>query len=350
MILQALDGNGPTFQWEKGGQFYPENVQRRALPTRFVDINGGTIEGKPVYSYFDVDRESVGNILGERMSFLDPSYFIAGNVHNNIDLWRKIIPDPHCEAMDWIENKVDINKFIAHFKGEFNGVSYDHSYPPARIFRNSSNYKQFVEFINLELTERLQTGAISYIGKVGEVQPPHVVSPITIEASKPRLCINLMYVNCFMRETPFTLDSLTDVPRVIRQGEYLTKLDDLSGYNNVLMSENSRSLLGFQWAGHYFVCNSIPMGWRNSAFVYNSINLHVMSYLRKQSVTSLLCIDDRMMGEYVGEVPQHLDDPVSRSQIAIHWVVMLRLFRIFFKYVKVCAFSHTGTNILRNDC
>ena len=199
MILQALDGNGPTFQWEKGGQFYPENVQRRALPTRFVDINGGTIEGKPVYSYFDVDRESVGNILGERMSFLDPSYFIAGNVYNNIDLLRKIIPDPHCEAMDWIENKVDINKSIAHFKGEFNGVSYDHSYPPARIFRNSSNCKQFVEFINLELTERLQSGAISYIGKVGEVQPPHVVSPITIEASKPRLCINLMYVNCSSR-------------------------------------------------------------------------------------------------------------------------------------------------------
>ena len=30
-----------------------------------------------------------------------------------------------------------------------------------------------------------------------------------------------------------------------------------------------------------------------------------------------------MMGEYVGGVPQHVDDPVSRSQIAIQWVIML---------------------------
>jgi hypothetical protein len=46
---------------------------------------------------------------------------------------------------------------------------------------------------------------------------------------------------------------------------FLTKLDDKSGYDNVLMSENSKSLLGFQWAGHYFQYNTLPFGWKNSA-------------------------------------------------------------------------------------
>ena len=102
--------------------------------------------------------------------FLDTSYFIAGNVHNNVELWEKIISDKHSEALDWIKNKVDIEKFMIHFKGKFNGVLYDHSYPPPRIFRNSPNCKQFVDFINSELSERLKSGAISYIGKVGEVE------------------------------------------------------------------------------------------------------------------------------------------------------------------------------------
>jgi hypothetical protein len=53
---------------------------------------------------------------------------------------------------------------------------------------------------------------------------------------------------------------------------FLTKLDDKSGYDYMLMSKNSKSLLGFQWDGHYFQCNSLPFGWKNSAFVYHTIN------------------------------------------------------------------------------
>ena len=124
-------------------------------------------------------------------------------------------------------------------------------------------------------------------------------------------------------QTPFTLDSLTDIPRVIKQGEYLTKLDDMTGYNNVFMSKNNRTILEFQVAGHYFVCNTIPFGWRAIADVYDRLNLHTISYLRRQSITSLLYIDDRMLGEYAAKVPQRLDNPLSRSKIAIHLAVKL---------------------------
>lgn len=83
-------------------------------------------------------------------------------------------------------------------------MKYNHDYPPPRHFKNASNCQQFKEFINTELTSRLKSGAISYIGRVEDVQPPHIVSPIAIEPSKPRLCINLMYLNCFMKDTPFS--------------------------------------------------------------------------------------------------------------------------------------------------
>jgi hypothetical protein len=43
------------------------------------------------------------------------------------------------------------------------------------------------------------------------------------------------------------------------------------------MSENSKSLLGFQWGGHYFQCNTLPFGWKNSAFVYHTLNLQAIS-------------------------------------------------------------------------
>lgn len=102
---------------------------------------------------------------------------------------------------------------------------------------------------------RLKTGAISYLGRVGEVEPPYIISPITIEQTKPRLCLNLMYLNCFMKDTPFSLDTLQDVPHLIKRNSYMSKMDDKSAYLNMLMTENSRQLLGFQWGGHYFCSN-----------------------------------------------------------------------------------------------
>jgi hypothetical protein len=71
-----------------------------------------------------------------------------------------------------------------------------------------------------------RSGAIYYVGKVGEVAPPYIVSPITIEPTKPRLCINLMYLNCFMKDTPFSLDTLSEVPKIVKKNSFLTKLDD----------------------------------------------------------------------------------------------------------------------------
>jgi hypothetical protein len=60
-----------------------------------------------------------------------------------------------------------------------------------------------------------------------------------------------------MKDTPFSLDTLSEVPKIVKKNSFLTKLDDKSGYDNVLMSENSKSLLGFQWAGHYFQYNTL---------------------------------------------------------------------------------------------
>lgn len=164
-----------------------------------------------------------------------------------------------------------------------------------------------------QLLSRVKSGAISYLGKV--------VSPITIQPSKPRLCINMMYLNLFMKDTPFNLDTLTDVPKTIGNNSFLTKLDDKSGYDNLFMSESSKPLLGFQWGGHYFCCNTLPFGWKNSAYVYHTKNLHAMSYLRNKAVSSLLYIDDRLFEGYRGELPHELNNAYTRAQIAIRLAV-----------------------------
>lgn len=158
-MLQVSPGfDFEPHHWEKTGCFNPEVVQKRHLPVRYVNVSGQPVGSIPVNTVNGLFDDSVENVLDQDLVFLDPDYFIAGNVHNRVNHWKNIIPDSDSEAMDWIENQVDINKFMTHFKGEFNGVQYDHSYPPARIFRNASNCKRFVNFIDSELTSRHQIG------------------------------------------------------------------------------------------------------------------------------------------------------------------------------------------------
>ena len=48
--------------------------------------------------------------------------------------------------------------------------------------------KPFANFVRSTLLDHLTSGAISLKGKVGQVDPPHLVLPLTVEPTKPRLC------------------------------------------------------------------------------------------------------------------------------------------------------------------
>ena len=82
------------------------------------------------------------------------------------------------------------------------------------------------------------------MGKVGQVSPPHIVLPLTVEPTKPRLCHDARYLNLWMLEKSSLLDRVTDLPRYVFKDSYQTVLDDKSGYDHLLLSEESRTYFG----------------------------------------------------------------------------------------------------------
>ena len=137
-----------------------------------------------------------------------------------------------------------------------------------KVFKNSVSCKPFVSFVEETLVARLRSGAISLLGRVGVVDPPFIVLPLTLEPTKPRLCHDARYLNLWMRDMPFSLDRLIDLPRYVGKDTYQTVLDDKSGYDHILLSEDSRTYFGIQWGGWYFTYNTLPFGWKISPFVY----------------------------------------------------------------------------------
>ncbi|KAK3731622.1 hypothetical protein QZH41_004874 [Actinostola sp. cb2023] len=143
----------------------------------------------------------------------------------------------------------------SRFSGDFQGTRYNSPTPPPAMLANNKSC-------------------------VDQVNPPHLVMPITIEPTKPRMCHDERYLNLWIRDLPLTLDYISNLPRYVGRGHFQTTMDDKSGYDHVLLSPESRTYFGLHWGG-----------------------LAATSYVRSLGDPCSQYIDDR----HVGQLAPHLD-------------------------------------------
>ena len=220
-----------------------------------------------------VESVSRGDVSADvsMLAFPDPAVFVAGRLHCHVQEWKSIAASYSSPlsrvVLDWLQDKVQVQPFFRHFKGNFKGEHFGSASPPQRIFYNDKSCAPFAKFISDTILQRLSTGAISVWGKVGEVDPPHLVMPLTVEPTKPRLCNDNRFLNLWMDDRPFSLDHLDQLPLYVSKDAYQTVCDDKSGYDHILLAPSSRAYFGFQWNGWYFISKTIPFRWKLSAYV-----------------------------------------------------------------------------------
>ena len=154
------------------------------------------------------------------LAFRDPRYYKAGELHEHKHLWTTLLQaslsDRFTEVLDWIDNFINVENFFTHFNGSYKGVNYNCNSPPARVFPNHLSCKPFAQFISDTIMDRLAY-AISLWGRVGACSPPHLVMPLTVEPSKPRLCNDNRFLNLWIEDRPFTLDSVQHLPSTYKK-------------------------------------------------------------------------------------------------------------------------------------
>lgn len=231
--------------------------------------------------------------------FRDPAAFVAGEIRRHSPVWQLVLQEhtKRSEILSYIDNGVDVYPFLRHFKGRFQGESFDSDLPPPRHFSNSRSCLGFETFITTTILDRVQNGSLTVVGKLGEVAPPRLVMPLTVEPSKPRLCHDERFLNLWVIDSPFSFDSLTDLPRYVGLNHYQTILDDKSGYDHFFLTECSRTFFAFQWQHWYFCYNTIPFGWKASANLYHTIGLAASSYIRSHGVPCSQYIEDCHIGQ-----------------------------------------------------
>ena len=196
----------------------------------------------------------------------------------------------------WLANGVSIPSFFQPYKGVFNKREFDSDSPPPMYFQNAPICIEYKDFISKTILKRLEEGSMLCLGRVGESPPPYVVNALSIEPIKPRLILSMRAVNLFCRDTPFSLLPLSKIVSGFSRNSFFTAFDDVQGYKQLSLTEDSYPYCGFEWAGWWFCDTTLPFGWRNSAYVYTTVGEVLSGWLRQRSVHTALWIDDRFLG------------------------------------------------------
>ena len=256
----------------------------------------------------------------DELALHNPEEFQPGGIHKCISEWEKICPLEESYVLDWLREGVDVTKYFTQFKGNFKGKAYNSETPPNASFQNALICEKFQDFIVSTLETRVKNGSLRIWGQVGKCVPPKLVMPLTVEPSKPRLCHDERFLNLWIKDLPFKLETLREIPRLVNKDSYMTKIDDKSGYDHVLLKESSQTYFGIQFGGWYFVYTTLPFGFKASAYIYQSLGMVATGYCRSLGVPMLQYIDDR----FVGEVDVKFSESgFARAQRAIYAVCQI---------------------------
>ncbi|CAH1801514.1 unnamed protein product, partial [Owenia fusiformis] len=185
----------------------------------------------------------------EGLLLRDSDYFVSGGIHFCETKWRESIPK-HANGPDsgrllsWIREGVLVADLWRDFKGNFKGLSFNAPIPPRRYFPNHASCIPFSQFIADTLSSRIKNGSIRVWGKVGQCQLPRIIMPLTVEPSKPRLCHDERFLNLWVRDLPFQLETLKDVTRIAPKDAFMFKTDEFSRFDHVKIHPDDQTYFG----------------------------------------------------------------------------------------------------------
>ena len=294
-------------QWEAVAGFNPI----RALDSKRTDIGWITPSGLAVTSQDAMDNwdlfsepgcdiRSFGSIVGcdiRSPVVRDPSCFMSGQLRESLPTWEYILRGHGHKGLilDWLRHGVDITGWFKHYKGRFKGKVYDASIPPKIYFPNNASCKQNPQFVATELEERIRNGSLRVLGRFDScLDWPVCILPLTLETSKPRLCHDERFLNLFIKDLPYRLDTLRELPRLVETGDFMVSTDDKSGYDHIHLSKESSRYFGVVFDGWVMEYTTLPFGFKGSCYVYHTVGQAVASFFRKLGIPNLCYIDDRL--------------------------------------------------------
>ena len=134
---------------------------------------------------------------------------------------------------------------------------------------------------------------------VGCTTCPIVTSPLSVvfnAKGKPRLVLDLRYVNQFLPDHKFKYEGLSLVPSLFQSGDFFSTFDLKSGYHHVDIHQDFWPYLGFCWgrdrSKKWFTFRVLPFGLSTACYVFTKLMRPLVKRWRSMGLRCIVYIDD----------------------------------------------------------
>ena len=107
-----------------------------------------------------------------------------------------------------------------------------------------------------------------------------------------RPVLNLKRLNYFTKYQKFKMESLKTVRKVVRKGDWLTKVDLSDAYFHVPIAKESQKWLQFEWHGQTYRYTCLPFGLQAAPRIFTKVLRPVVQELRRRGVRLIVYLDD----------------------------------------------------------
>lgn len=110
-----------------------------------------------------------------------------------------------------------------------------------------------------------------------------------------RPVIDLSYLNRFIQNSHFQMESILCLKTIIKKGDFMTSIDLKDAYLSVQVHKSSQRYLRFQWEGKCYTFRGLPFGLNTAPRVFTKLTKPVVSFLRKRGVRMIAYLDDFLL-------------------------------------------------------
>ena len=136
------------------------------------------------------------------------------------------------------------------------------------------------------VTEGCYRGLFAYLGEF-------VSNIFTIpkKSGRNRPVIDMRVLNEFMEYIPFRMEDISLLKSVLKQGDFMTKLDLRDTYLTVPVDKKLRIYLHFVWRGVLYQFTCLPFGLSSSGRIFTKAMKPVITFLRAIGIRLLIFLE-----------------------------------------------------------
>ena len=226
----------------------------------------------------DVDDSDCVNFVNVENLELNSCTKVKGRLRENISFWESI------GANRWVLEIIREGYYLPFID------------MPKRL--NLSNHKSAfgaASFVSQEIEKLVLSGALVEV----DAQELTVCNPLGVvcnNSRKPRLILDLRYVNKHLRSCKFQYEDIRTAANLFAQGDWFFKFDYASGYHHVEIFPEHTAFLGCSWdfkgIQKYFKFTVLPFGLSTGPYVFSKIQRALVKHWRKQGVRIFTYLDD----------------------------------------------------------